>query len=79
MKRLRAKVGITYPVGDSVEVIRKAGGIRKLSPEKRARLNFKRANPGDWCDDIPDAPRGAYLAAGKIEEVEVRRTKKASK
>lgn len=79
--RLKARVGITYPVGDSVKVIAKAGGIRNLTPAQRAALTLKRVEKDGYCDDIPEIgpngsnPKAAYLAAGRIEEVKVRKGK----
>lgn len=69
--RLRALVGLTYPVGASVKMVREAGGIRNLSPEQRDKLRMKRVEPGDWCDDLPPNDVKAFLEGNrpKIERV----------
>ena len=75
--RLRAVIGLSYPVGESLKRVMEVGGLRNLTPEESASLTMRRVIPGGWCDDIPMEPRAAFLRAGKIEEVTVKtRTRK---
>ncbi len=70
-KRLRTVCGHSYPVGDSVQRIKEAGGIHQIPEEERAALDIKQVAPGGWIDDMPPEPRPALLGRGKIEWVEV--------
>ncbi len=69
--RLRTITGHSYPVGESRSLVKKAGGIRKLTEQQRASLKIKQVVPGGWIDDMPYEPRKAFLARGTIEEIEV--------
>ena len=69
--RLRSVVGHEYPVGESLARVKRAGGLRNLTEEEVATLDVRKVPPGGWCDDIPEECCAAFLARGKIEEVEV--------
>lgn len=69
--RLRSVLGHTYPVGESVARIKRAGGLHRMTAAQVASLDMKVVPPGGWCDDIPKECRPAFLLRGKIEEVEV--------
>ena len=69
--RLRAVVGLKYPVGDSLQVVLDAGGMSKLTNAQAAELDCKTPQAGEWCDDMPEGSVDAFIAKGAIERVEV--------
>jgi hypothetical protein len=77
--RLRAKVGLTYPTGASLEVVRKAGGIKKLTAEQGAELELKHVAAGEPCDDLPEESRKWMVAQGLVEVVKQKAQAKAVK
>lgn len=65
---------IKYPADkEALKAIEKAGGIRygTLTEKQKAKLNYKRANKGDFCDDMLPHHVAHYLKQGRIEEVQV--------
>lgn len=70
-ERLKAKVGLMYPVGAGLAALRAAGGFSRMTPEARAAVEFKRVQPGEYCDDIPTESLEARLALGDVERVTV--------
>ncbi len=73
-KRLRALNGIDYPDAQSLAIMLRAGGFKKLTDAQRANLPedyMTRREKGDWCDDMPEKARARYLASGDVEEVDV--------
>lgn len=72
MERLRAVVGLHYPEpGKSLEIVRAAGGLSKLSEEERAKVKIKDVRAGAWCDDLPEESRASLIRKGRVEVVEV--------
>ena len=68
--RLRVvKREFTYPVPASLEVVRVAGGMSKLTPEERKSVQVKIVKPGDYCDDMPTESIALRLERGEIERV----------
>ncbi|MEE9359076.1 MAG: hypothetical protein V3U85_01195 [Hyphomicrobium sp.] len=67
--RLRTRRGMDYPDAASLEVVRAAGGLQKMTPAARAELTMIRVEAGDWCDDLPEEARARYLARGDVEIV----------
>ena len=76
-KRLRALNGMTYPIGSSLELVRKAGGISKLTDDQRASLKVRRVQSGEWCDDLPAESVDGLVASRDVEVVEVKERKEA--
>ena len=72
MKRLRAVVGLRYPDAKSAPIVKKAGGISKLTPEQLENYVQIRRKPGEFCDDVPKHMREHWLDKGAIEEVDVK-------
>lgn len=66
--RLRALVGLNYPVGRSLTLVRKRG-LKNFSAEEVAKLDIKRVEPGGYCDDAPKEMISSWLTNGKIERV----------
>ncbi len=60
---------LSYPDSASQKVIKRAGGIEKLTDEQRAALVIKDVPRGEWCDDMPEEPRAKFIEVGKIEVV----------
>ena len=67
-RRLRARTGMDYPVGECVALVY-GKGKRNLTPEELESCTFKRVEAGDFCDDLPKQPREAWLRRGRIEWV----------
>ena len=70
-KRLRALVGLSYPSEESLPMVKRAGGISKLSEEQLSKLKMIQRKPGDFCDDMPKSSIKALLKSGGVETVEV--------
>lgn len=68
-RRFIANAGISYPVGDSVERIKKAGGRSNMTPEELAELDIREVAKDQECTDIPDGTREAWLRRGIITEI----------
>ena len=68
--RLRATVDLTYPTGASLKIVLAAGGVSKLTPAQRERVQFKRVKAGDYCDDLPAVSRASLLASGQVIDVD---------
>jgi len=58
--------GFAYPTGDGLALVRKAGGLSKLSPADRARVRFKSVGVGGDCSDMPAESAALYLERGDI-------------
>lgn len=67
-----AVVGIDYPSPESLEMVLKAGGRSKLTPEQRERLAIVNVAPGEECVGIPVVSVEKELRKGRIK---VRRVK----
>ncbi len=65
-ERIQAIVGLDYPAPESLEMVRAAGGISKLTPEQRQGLKLVRVEPGGWCDDLPEESREHLIKKGCI-------------
>ena len=68
---LRVKTrAMTYPAdAASLQAVRDAGGVSKLTDAERARLKFKTVPVGGRCDDMPPESVARYLERGEIEAV----------
>lgn len=64
--------GLSYPCAADLEMVREAGGMKKLSEEVRVRVTARerRPKPGEFCDDMPEESIAHQLRRGRIEEVE---------
>jgi hypothetical protein len=69
MGRLRATVDLMYPTPSSLKIVLAAGGVSKLTPAQRERVEFKRVKAGSYCDDLPAVSRAGLLASGQVTEV----------
>jgi hypothetical protein len=58
--------GFRYPVGASIGVVARAGGLSKMTDAQRAGLVFKEAAVGERCDDMSPASAAIYIARGDI-------------
>ena len=72
----KALVDLTWPSPDSMAMVKRAGGISKLSEEQRQKLVLKKCKAGKVCDGVPESSIKWLLKQGKIEAVEPGRTKK---
>lgn len=76
MKLVAVSRGFAYPVGESLALVRKAGGLRGLSESERKRVKFKAVAIGEDCSDMPnvtEAERASValrLERGEIAIVE---------
>ena len=68
--RLRALVGLTYPHPDSLDMVKQAGGISKLSEEQRKKLKMVDRKAGQFCDDMPKSSIKSQLKQKNVEIVE---------
>jgi hypothetical protein len=67
-EHLRAKTrGFNYPIGDSLTLVREAGGLSRLTPDQISSLVMKRVEIGECCDDMPADSAAILLARGDIE------------
>lgn len=67
-EHLKAKTrGFTYPIGESLAMVREAGGLSRLTPEQRGSLTLKRVEIGECCDDMPAESAAIFLSRGEIE------------
>lgn len=73
--RLIAKRGFNYPVGASLERVRRAGGLPNLSEEERASLVIKRVEVGGDCSDMPPESVALYESRGQIVRVRAAKPK----
>ena len=70
--RLLAHRGFLYPAdAESLVLVRAAGGLSRMTEADRARVTFRRVEPGDYCDDMPVESQARYLFSGDIERVSV--------
>lgn len=61
----------TYPANQaSMNIVKMAGGVSKLSQEHHAMVSFKTVGPGEDCSDMPASSLEIYLARGWVKEVE---------
>ena len=71
-ERLKAIIALDYPEpGKSLELVRRAGGRRKLSAEARAQVRIREVAPGEWCDDLPIESRKHLIAKGSVVIVHI--------
>lgn len=78
-ERLKAVRGLEYPDARSLEIVREAGNLSKLTSEQRSRIRLKRVEPGGWCDDIPSESLQHYLENGAVVSVTVKEKETAKK
>lgn len=71
-RRLRALRGLVYPAdADSVALVKRAGGLSKMSPEQRKRIKLRQVPAGAFCDDAPKSSIGGLLRKHAVEWVDV--------
>lgn len=68
--------GFSYPIGESLTLVRQAGGILKIRDDERASLTMREVGVGDYCDDMPEDAKARYLERGDLELVPVSRVRK---
>lgn len=61
--------GFCYPIGASVDAVKQAGGISKLSPAEREALVRKTVVVGEDCSDMPAEALAYYLGRGDVARV----------
>lgn len=62
--------GFCYPVGASVEIVKRAGGISKLPVAEREALVRKTVVVGEDCSDMPAEALAYYVGRGDVVRVE---------
>jgi|TARA_R110000824_G_scaffold1386_10_gene7085 hypothetical protein len=67
--KFKALRSLTWPSPDSMAMVKRAGGISKLSEEQRQKLVMKSCKAGDFCDGVPESSIKWLLKQGKIESV----------
>jgi len=77
-KKYRALVDITWPDSDSLAIVKKAGGLSKLSPEQLAKVKMKTCKAGKTSDELIESSTKWLLKQGLIEEVDGVAKKKAT-
>jgi hypothetical protein len=70
-ERLRAVKGMVYPDPKSLELVRGAGGLSKLTPDQRKKVRLRRVKAGDWCDDVPPESLEHLIKKGGVVRVQV--------
>lgn len=68
-ERFRALKGLTFAAPACQAMVRKAGGISKLSSDEQAKLKMTRVEPGEVTDQIPEESIGWLLDQRCIERV----------
>ena len=58
-----------WPIGESLKLVRKVGGLRNVPKDQRGALRFCKCSPGDIVDDVPAESVPALIAQGAIERV----------
>lgn len=58
-----------YPTGDGLALVRRAGGLRFLSPAQAQTVRFKVVRAGDDCSDMPAEGAARLLQSGEIAVV----------
>ena len=53
MKVYRAAVGLNYPDAEGLALIKKAGGVSRLTADDRASITEIRVEAGAVCDGLP--------------------------
>ncbi len=77
--RLRVTEGntVSYPVGASLELVKRRGGYSNLTDEEREGLDIKDVRGGQYCDDMPEEARPSFIRRGLVEVVEAAKPRKA--
>ncbi len=68
---------VSYPVGESLELVKRRGGYSKLTDEEREGLVIKDVRGGHFCDDMPEEARAAFIRRGLVEIVKAAKPRKA--
>ena len=58
--------GFRYPVGASLDRVREAGGVSKLTDAEKKALVWKEVSIGDDCSDMPAESLAHYLQRGDV-------------
>lgn len=68
--KLKALVSLTYPSPDTLAIVKKAGGMTKLTPEQRSKVKMINKKAGQFCDDIPETSLKWLLNQKLVEQVD---------
>ena len=68
-ERYRATVELTYPSPGSLKAVLAAGGMSKLTPEKRKTITMKQIKAGALADGLPETSIKGLLKEGMITKV----------
>ena len=68
MKVYRAAVGLNYPDAKGLALIKKVGGVSKLTADDRASITEIRVEAGAVCDGLPKSAQKWLLKDGYIAE-----------
>ena len=68
-RRLKALVDLSYPHPDSLGMVKRAGGISKLSEEQFKKLKMIHRKSGQFCDDMPISSRKHQLKQNNVKIV----------
>ena len=65
----RARVAISYPDAASLAIVRRSGGLSRVSASDLFRVTMIEIQAGGRCDGLPDESVGWLVAQGLIEPV----------
>lgn len=68
--RYRVLIGVVYPTGESLALVRARGGLSQMTQDERTGLVLTRPNVGDVVSDVPAESVAWLLEQGVIEAVE---------
>tara|TARA_R110000824_G_scaffold185016_8_gene365943 strand:+ start:1382 stop:1621 length:240 start_codon:yes stop_codon:yes gene_type:complete len=74
--KYKALVDMMWPSPESIPMVKRAGGISKLSEDQLQKLVMKTCKAGKVCDGVPESSIKWLVKQGKIEPVEPGRTTK---
>ena len=63
----RARVAISYPDAASLAIVRRAGGLARVSASDLFRVTMIDVPAGGSCEGLPDESVGWLVAQGLIE------------
>lgn len=62
----------SYPANTiSLQLVKSAGGVSKLTEEERKKVSFKTVTAGQDCSDMPKESLDIYVSRGWVIEAEV--------
>ena len=65
----RARTAISYPDAASLVIVRRAGGLSRVSASELFRVTLIEVKAGERCDGLPDESVGWLVAQGLIEPI----------